>query len=394
VIRAVGELKEEKLLPAMIEIVGSKKSSAIEKREAIRSVVRIGDKIEKEQLLSLVESKRAPLRLLACECIAKFQLKEHAAMLATLMQDPHPEVAAAAIHAIGLLRIDQLKGRPAAFYLGRLAYARDPMIGITAAWALLIQKHAIGEEALTHWLLHPNRETAAMAAASVAKSGPFGLKLAKEMIDQVEDPFVKANLAIALIGQRENCDKACLTLASALAIENERWMIDDALFSPIRESTVSHKAEIPNYPEVVNQTTRLELLNLLAILEYQGAQDAIKKFLKERHWGVTGLAAEKLLGEGDESALSLVRELLNDEDKEVRLEAALALASWGRDVTALPTLMAEYENSDRMTQIKILESLGRIGNKEAIPFLLERLKESSLNTRIIAASVLLQTIKN
>ena len=171
-------------------------------------------------------------------------------------------------------------------------------------------------------------------------------------------------------------------------------MVDEGLFGAIRQSSITHKPEIPNYPEVVNQTTRLELLNLLAILDYTGAQDAIKQFLKERRWGVTGLAAEKLLGEGDESALALVRELLNDEDQEIRLEAALALATWGRDVSALPILMAEYEKSDRMLQIKILESLGRIGSKEAIPFLIERLKESSLNMRIIAASVLLQTIKN
>ena len=56
--------------------------------------------------------------------------------------------------------------------------------------------------------------------------------------------------------------------------------------------------------------------------------------------------------------------------------------------------MAEYESADRMVQIKILEALGRIGSREAIPFLLERLRESSLNMRIIAAAVLLQTIKS
>jgi HEAT repeat protein len=349
-IRACGELREEKLLPKMVAIVGSKKSSAIEKREAIRSVLRISDRIEKEELIDLARSKRAGLRLLACECIAKFHLTEHGELLAVLMHDPQPEVAAAAIHAIGLLKIDQLRGRPSAFYLGRLAYATNPIIGITSSWALLLQKHEIGSEALSHWLKHENRDAAAMAAAAVAKSGPFGLSLAVTMIDVVEDPYVKANLAVALIGQRKECEKACTVLATVLKEHKERWMVDDQLFGPICHSHITHKPEIPNFPEVVNQTTRLELLNLLAILEYEGAQDSIKQFLKERRWGVTGLAAEKLLGEGDESALSIVRELLDDEDQEVRLEAALALATWGRDVSALPTLMEEFEKSDRIVQ--------------------------------------------
>ncbi|MCP5469277.1 MAG: HEAT repeat domain-containing protein [Chlamydiales bacterium] len=394
VIKALGEIKEESVLPELIELVGSKRSAAIEKREAIKSILRIADSVDQDELLALAESKRAPLRLLACECIARFQLKEYGELLAVLMHDSHPEVAASAIHAVGLLKIEQLRGRPSAFYLGRLAKARDPIIGITASWALLLQNEEIGREALAQWLVHENAQAAATAAASVAAAGVYGLDLAEEYIVKAEDPYVQANLALALLGQREACDKACTVLANVLGKQKERWMVDEGIFSTIRRSTLTHKPEIPNYPEVINQTTRLELLNLLAILEYEDAHEAIKQFLKERRWGVTGLAAERLLGEGDESALDHMRELLQDPDREVRLEAALALATWGKDQSALPTLMQEYEEADRMIQIKILESLGRIGSKEAIPFLLERLKESSLNMRIIAASVLLQTIKN
>lgn len=382
-IRAFGELKDPKMRPKMVEIAGSKRSSALEKREAIRSVLRISDQIEKSELVELATSKRAGLRLLACECMAKYHLREHGDLLAILMHDPQPDVAAAAIHAIGILKIEHLRGRPSAFYLGRLAYSSDPQIGIAASWALLLQKNEIGVEALASWMLHENRQTAALAAAAVAKSGRFGIPLAMRMMEQVSDPFVKANLAIALIGQRKDCETACATLATTLQEQTGRWMVDEALFGPICQSHLTHRPEIANYPEVVNQATRLELLNLLAMLDYEGAEGAIKDFLKARKWGVTGLAAQKLLGVGDESALAIIRELLEDGDSEIRLEAALALATWGKDVTALPTLLEEYEGADRGTQIKILESLARIGHKDAIPFLLERLKESSLNMRII-----------
>lgn len=394
VIKALGEIKDEHYLSQLIDIVGSKKSAAIEKKEAIKSILKITEVVDKEQLMSLMESRRAPLRLLACECIARFQLKEYDDILAKLMHDPHPEVAASAIHAVGLLKIEQLRSRPSIFYLGRLAKSSDPQIGITAAWALLLQNQELGRNALVYWLTHDNPKVANLAAASIASAGCYGIELAKEYVKRVQDPYVQANLALALVGQREECEEACLVLARILQQQKEKWMIDEGIFSPLCRSKVRHKPEIPNYPEVINQTTRLEVLNLLAILEYAEAGEAIKQFLKERRWGVTGLAAERLLGEGDESALEHVKELLYDSDQEIRLEAALALATWGKDHSALPTLLKEYHEADRSVKIKILEALGRIGSKDAIPFLLERLTESSLNMRIIAASVLLQTIKN
>ncbi|MFN0065884.1 MAG: HEAT repeat domain-containing protein [Chlamydiales bacterium] len=393
VIEAIQELKATKFYTDLVHIVGSSQSSALEINAAIKAIISITESIEYDELIKLVQSKRAPLRHLACECIAKFFLKEHAELLAILMHDSHPEVAASALRAIGLLHITQLRGKETAYYLRRLCSSSDPSVGVTAAWALLLQKQEEGKEALRYWLFHENSRYAAFAAASVAASGERGIDLALEALEVVQDPYVRMNLALALVGQRKESEKACEVLNETLQSQKEKWMIEEGIFSPIQKSQLSHRPEIPNYPEVVNQTVRLEILNVLAILEYPRSEEAIKQFLKERRWGVTGLAAETLLGEGDETAIEHVRALLSDPDQEVRLEAALALATWGRDHSALPTLIEEYRDADRQLQIKILEALGRIGSKEAIPFLIERLQESSLNLRIIAAAILLQTIK-
>ncbi len=70
----------------------------------------------------------------------------------------------------------------------------------------------------------------------------------------------------------------------------------------------------------MDQKVRLEILNLMAIMEYPGALDALKVFLKKGVWKLTGLAAEVLLEEGDQAAIDLVKELLKDPDDEVRLK--------------------------------------------------------------------------
>ncbi|MCH9608926.1 MAG: hypothetical protein S4CHLAM45_03350 [Chlamydiales bacterium] len=394
VIKAIGELKKKGLYPDLIEIVEDKKSSAKERGAAIVAILKISDKVERKQLQQLASDKRAGLRQLACESIAKFELKEHADLLFSLVNDANPEVAASALRAVGFLRLEGYGAYTTVDFVKPLAKTLDPTVGVTASWVLLLHDKKAGEEAFSHWIFHEKQHVRAFAASAIASSGKYGVKTALMFLEKTTDPYVRANLALALIGQRVNCDQACAVLDELLSDPQERWMKEEGVFSTLQRSTLTHKPGIPNFPEVVNQTVRLEMLNLLAILDYPGAHDAIHHFLKERRYGVTGLAAETLLGEGDESAIDHVREMLDDPDKGIRLDAALVLATWGRDPSALPVLLEVYPEADRMVKIKILESLGRVGDRSVIPFLIERLSEPSLNLRMVAASVLIQTLNH
>ncbi len=388
VIKAVSKLRMEELMPELIARVGDPKIGAKEKHMAIKAIVNFRESVAREELEILASSRRAALRELACEAIAHCSQAEDVSLLHKLVDDTHPNVQAAALKGLGLLRIpptDRVK------FLAQ--NARDPNVGITAAWVWILAEPECGQKAFDRWLTHRNCDVQALAASALAAAGPYGIELARAYLKEAQDPYVQANLALALIGQREACEEACAILDRLLSGHEEKWMtVEEGLFHTVAKSTVTHNPAIPNFPEVVNQTVRLEFLNLLAILEYPGAQEAIKTFLKKRQWGVTGLAAETLLGEGDETAIDHVRSLLDDKDPQIRAEAALVLATWGRDPTAIPHLLAVYPKGGRELQIKILEALGRIGDRETIPFLLERLKEPALTLRMIAASILIQTL--
>jgi HEAT repeat protein len=388
VIKAVSKLRMETLMPNLLARVGDSKIGAKEKRIVIQAVVNFRESVDREELEVLVVGKRAALRELACEVIAHCNQVEDIPLLHKLVNDTHPDVQAAALKGLGILRVPPTK------QVKQLAQrARDSNIGITAAWVWILAEPKCAERAFGRWLAHKNPKVQAIAAAALAAAGPYGVELARTYMKKAHDPYVQANLALALIGQREGCEEACVVLDRFLSSHDEKWMlVEEGLFHPIMKSTVMHNPAIPDFPEVVNQTVRLELLNLLAILEYPGAQEAIKTFLKQRHYGVTGLAAETLLGEGDETAIEHVRALLEDKDPQIRAEAALVLATWGRDPTALPHLLTIYPKGDRQLQVKILEALGRVGDRATIPFLLERLKEPSLMLRMIAASILIQTL--
>lgn len=392
VIKAVGALKLKYLYSDLIEIVEDKRSSALERAAAVSAILEISDRLERPSLERLALDRRAGLRLLACESIMKFEMHEYADLLFRLINDSSPQVAAAALRAVGLLRIEGHGGHSVVDFVKPLANTLDSTVGITASWVLLLHDKKLGEAAFAHWIFHEKPEVRCFAAAAIAASGSYGVHSAMMFLDKTTDRYVRANLAMCLIGQRVNTELSCSVLDELLSDSNEKWMKREGIFPALQRSDLSHRPGITNYPEVVNQTVRLEMLNLLAILDYPGAHDAIHKFLKERRYGVTGLAAETLLGEGDESAILHVREILDDDDKEIRLDAALVLATWGRDPSAIPILLEVYPKADRMLKIKILESLGRIGDRSTLPFLIERLKEPSQNIRIIAASVLIQTL--
>jgi HEAT repeat protein len=391
VIGAIGKLQMEEFLPDLIRNIVDSKIGEKETLATIEAILEMRDSLSKEELTTLATSQRSPLRQLACEVVSVCKVEGDVTLLLTpLMRDPQPDVCAAALRAWGILRkgmSDEIK------YLA--SHARDPLVGVTAAWVWLLEEGEEGEEAMVQWLKHPLSHVRALAASAIGASGPYGIALAKKLYNQRCDPYVCVNLCLALARQREECDQVSTLLEEILHHNQEQWMLaENGLFQTLERSDLTHDSTIPNYPEVINQTVRLDLLNLLAILGSPGALEAIKDFLKERRWGVTGLAAETLLGEGDERAIELVRELLHDSDQDVRLEAALVLATWGKDSTTVPYLLEFYPKGDRQLQLKILESLGRIGNKETIPFLIERLKEPSQILRLIAASVLIQTLNH
>ncbi len=162
-----------------------------------------------------------------------------------------------------------------------------------------------------------------------------------------------------------------------------------SLFSVIQPSEVRHDDLIPNLPEAINQATRLELLNILAIMEYPRTAEAIQQFLSEKNWGISGLAAELLLTEGDEKAVDIVTRLLSNPSPKIQLQAALLLALWNQDPRSYEILQERYATADFNTKMQILEAMGRLGEKSTLPFLLQRLYEPSQTLRVVAAVAIL-----
>ena len=371
-IQAAGQMEMHAALQPLINIIAHKRTGDEERWAAIAAVVTITEQIEPTHLSQLAQSRRGGLRQLACAISA--HLEEHSEVIQPLLNDPLPAVRESAMIALAFQGIDP---RPC---------PNKPEIPY--AYALTLTDPASGMRAFESLLQGKDRHK---AAAALARTGSHGLPLMQQAFHTSDDLLVRANLAMGLIGQRVETKEAAKALVDLLD-SNDLYMFEESHFRTIAPSKVRHGGPIPNRPQVVDQLVRLELIRLLAILEHPKALPAVRQFLTNQTWGITGLAAMTLLQEGDEEAIELIRACLQDSNPNVRVQAAIGLAMWGRDPSAIHLLAEAYPQADRILKLTILEALGAIGHPSTVPFLIEALQEPFPTLRIVAAAALIQTL--
>jgi HEAT repeat protein len=395
VIRACGQLRMKNMVPKLKAILGTLKNTFEERHLAIAALVAIHDDISLAELKELSLSDRAPMRHLACTLAAHFRVKEAKDLVLSLANDSHPDVRIAALNAIGLVYFKELDLETKKNIVVNLLGDAHPSVAITAAWAASLFDEELAALRFEKYLKSDLAEERRFAAAALAGTGGRCKALAKRMLYESSDPYVRANIAMGLIGQRVDVKLACDILYDFMIQEKKMWMWDtraNPLFQVLAPSQVRHSDQIPNYPEAIDQMTRLNLISLLAIVEDPRAEQAIKSFLQRKSWGITGVAAATLLQEGGEDALDVVRSLVNDSDSNVRLQAMLVLAMMGKDVSVVLDLQKAYIHLDHEKKLHVLEALGRIGHEESYSFLIGVLEEPFQILRVAAAAGLIQSV--
>lgn len=395
-IKAVGHLRMTEAKPLLVKIVSNNRTLAEEKVAAIVSLVNMYDDIDDAELANLVRSNRAGIRQLAAEVVTHLNLRDKISYLLPLLSDAHSGVRMSTLNTLALLGIREIDGKPLMEMeaISRMMRDHIPEVAVTASWLAFLHGDKRGEKNLRKWILKGEPQYSRLAAGALAVSGKKGVNLSRSLIKKSDDHFVQVTLAIGLIGQREQVDLACKVVDKHLA-KTEKWMWDTSLnplFRSLAPSAVPHIAQIPNYPAVVNQMTRIELLQMLCVMKYPGALQSVKDFLQADTWGPVGAAAATLLQEGDDEALDLIRFLLNDSEEKIRIQAALILALLGGDKGAVGVLKEAYTSAPREIKLHILEAIAKTKDESAIAFLIDRLNEPFQVLRVVAATAIIQCL--
>lgn len=389
-LRTIGSQKLRAAEPMLWEIINDPKAALEEKSIAIEAFVGLRDSVDRRALQRLTSSDRAALRLLACRAIA-YEENGNADLIVPLIDDPQGVVRTGALQALAILRTPHLEEKAA-------RHLADPEVdaAVAAAWLLLLQGDRRGESALRSALGSSSIRQRSSASAAIVSSGRHGVMLAKELLSQSKDPFVKINLAIALIGQRTAMSQAGEALAESLTAKGLWTWQQHGCCRAIALNTHGQGGAIidgiVSSATLVDQLTRLELLGLLTAIENPKALESIRAFLASHSWGITATAAAQLLSEGEEHMLGHVRSLLQDPDTRIAVQAAIVLALWGHDEAAMSTLEKAYPQANRELKEHILEAMGAVAMRPAIPFLLTCLKEPFSSLRLMSAAAILQAL--
>ncbi len=395
VIKAIGKMKIRQGAQGLVNLVAHPGSSVEERASAIESLVDLVDDIDRPHIVQLASSDLAGLRLLACKLIIHLESQRDADLLWKLSSDGHSEVRAAALRAIGLLGIHEHLGLLVADLAREKCRDRCTDVAITAAWLLSIQEPINAQSAFFSWLNHKIPEVRSQAAAALSATGSFGIECIPEFFSNSSDSGVKINLALGLIQQNLHLEMACDFLYKEFTNSSKRWAWnDEGSFRVLTSNPSCQNADMISSSEETYQLTRLEILNLLAILKYTHAQEAIQAFLLQRQWNISGLATAILLTEGDQDVIELIENILDVAPQNIKIQAALVIALWGRGERAINVLEQSYQGAEREIKEKILEGIGRIGALSSLPFLLERLQDPQQTLRLIAASAILQCLNH
>lgn len=255
------------------------------------------------------------------------------------------------------------------------------------------------------WLLGEQTQSSPfrrqLAAAALSRVGERGQPILKEMffaLAESSTPQVEnaATLAYGLLKGGEREPKMAQALLQFLEKSEQVQFYSHPLlgFEGLGPCQVYHRLDVPNFPELVNQAARLQLIQTLVIAGWkEEGVAALKKYLNSNEWGIGLYAASCLLREEREKGIEWLLPLLDDDNDNTRLQAALALALWGKDERAKQRLISGYRTAPSRLKPLILEGLSELATVEDLDFLRLALQEPFLSLRCKAASAILAALE-
>lgn len=395
-IRTLGAHKYKPALEILYRSLGRSDLTVDEEAALSKAILQI----EKEPNFKLIKkhrrSSKAALRNLAVDAYLK---AHHGAMkekIVKLIDDPSLLLREKVVASLTFFHIDEECLASQEKKLKSYAEGSQPRLGLFSAFALLAIDPDYAKKRLKEGMFAADPDTAELAAALWCLGEAENLSEGDSLIGKVPGMTTRMTLAFGMMRNGYYSASVREFLKGYFKTEKDLIMIDDWEGFPVlrvTSSKIRFNYGIAGYPIYVDRLSRLHILNVLASHDAELARTFVKEYLKDEFMGVGIEAMTILLEEGKGSNFDWIRELLHDENEGVRLQAAMCLSIFGgMDDEILNVLIAAYEKKKWEKKIEILQSIAFGCDRKALPFLLDRLGDSSKLIRTIAGAGVLQCL--
>ena len=394
-IKAVGQLRMKELKGDLEALASSEKASFEERTAAIEALLHFHDKILPFELKTLLRSEKIIHKLVGLRLAPLADFDIDIEEILPLLENSYFEVRQTALHSLGLLYLFDEEYHDELYTVAN-RHLSDPStkVQIVALWLKTLIDPTDTSRKWLEFLLSSKEEDSQLAAALIPTLGSKALQPLLQAFSQVNDPILKVNLAIGLVKQRQEVEKASLAIIDAMNQKGSLWMWKEVLGQKVLAESNLPSTSFQSPPLDVHRLCQLEVLQILALFDKEAARDGIQKFLRQRNFQVTGIALALRLTEYSADAAEVVRPLMEDPKYPNRAEACVLMALWSGDNSMHKTMEELYTASDRKRKEFLLEAFGRLSGTDSLPFLVERLGEPYPTLRMIAASSIIQCLNH
>ena len=228
-IKAVGAMKMIEAKSWLKEILEDTKYTHEEKALAIQSLVSIYEKINVEELQTLLNSPRFGLRELGVMLIIHLNQPELLSYCKALLDDSSPYVRIAAIHAYGLLKSFSYDEEIFSA-LKQLLLDAHPVVSLSAAWALTPSSPHITKSVLEAKINHEHPEIRWLSATILSRQLLYFPDFVHQLMLHHKDDLVRLNIATGCIKHRIYLKESGDCIANVLKNNQAHLMTDSFTF--------------------------------------------------------------------------------------------------------------------------------------------------------------------
>lgn len=432
--KALGLLGFKQAVPDLVKAL--KDDERLVRLVVAEALARLGDKQGSPILIEALKDENADVRKLAKEALAKIQKvqekkeapKEEPRKLPVTQPDDaqKAEIRELVILAFtgrltekeGMAAVDKIIkiGKPAVPVLIEMLKSKDDNVRLGAAILLggVGDKEAI--PALVEAIGDPNSSVALIAIADISKLGdrqavPLLSKKLEETSGQVQNAvaeaichfggkdavgiFVKAlepeskvnKMTAAQLLGRIGGEEAIKALTK-LSKDKDKNVRAIAVFAM---GDLDDKRTVPILIELLkdeNSNVRCAAARTLGTFNDVQAIPALIESLADTDGRVQVFAAESLAKLGDKKAMSALEEIARNEGGDIQIQTLLALGQLGDQRTADALNVIAQKLKMGMIKMAVIDTLGKLKSKEAVPFLVESLGDGNALLRGGAAIAL------
>lgn len=384
--------QDKRILPVLFKKLSEDTLSLDEKIHYIHVLKELSDELSEEQILKFSRSPAAALRMLACYFIGSSKDQYDQELTLKLLNDSNLWVKESALNTVIKKKIhseevqkvigewkkdkskELIKGY---FYYGLVNHDKTVIDEFTS---LFKESDVLNQKKL---------------AGILYASGPGFDDLGMQLIQVSSDPLVRIHLGLYLLAGKHANKSIDIILKSLNEVRASKlFLLVDHIypFFVIDSENNSSVSISAGQRRSMDQHLRLKIFHLLAIKKHPSAKDVLKQLLKTDLFELSLDAMVHFWEHFGYEDSEYLKNILQDQDPDLRLKAALVLNFLDYDKSIRKYLMDSFPKQPYAMQIQILFALSKYREDDVIDFYLKMIDSKYPVLQAISAGCLFTTL--